>query len=129
MKLEHQVCNLELAKRLKDLGVKQESLFYWVQNLSSGKIGLITANAPADDHYDNYYSAFTVPELGEMLPPVLNTKRRKYEIFFSYWNNGWFAEYKIPSLETARISKNSWSEADARAKLLIEIIKIDKPKK
>lgn len=29
MKLENQVCSLELAKKLKELGVKQESLFYY----------------------------------------------------------------------------------------------------
>lgn len=29
MKLEQQVVSLELAKKLKELGVKQESLFYW----------------------------------------------------------------------------------------------------
>ena len=29
MKLEDQVVSLELAKKLKELGVKQESLFYW----------------------------------------------------------------------------------------------------
>jgi hypothetical protein len=29
MKLEDQVCSLELAKRLQELGVKRESLFYW----------------------------------------------------------------------------------------------------
>ena len=29
MKLEQQVCNLELARKLKSLGVKQESAFYW----------------------------------------------------------------------------------------------------
>jgi len=32
MKLEDQVCSLELAKRLKDLGMKQESLWYWIPN-------------------------------------------------------------------------------------------------
>ena len=30
MKLENQVVSLEIAKSLKELGVKQESLFYWV---------------------------------------------------------------------------------------------------
>jgi hypothetical protein len=29
--LEKQVCNLEPSKRLKELGVKQESEFYWMQ--------------------------------------------------------------------------------------------------
>lgn len=29
LKLEQQVCSLESAKRLKELGVRQESLFYW----------------------------------------------------------------------------------------------------
>ena len=29
MKLEKQVCSLELAKKLKELGVKQESLWFY----------------------------------------------------------------------------------------------------
>jgi hypothetical protein len=29
--LEKQVCNLELAKRLKELGVKQESFWAWYE--------------------------------------------------------------------------------------------------
>lgn len=29
MKLENQVCSLELSKRLKELGVKQDSLWWW----------------------------------------------------------------------------------------------------
>ena len=73
MKLEQQVSSLELSKRLKDLGVKQESLFYW--NLWHGQMD--------DFMYQVWYgkpvkrgdgvlsedtcSAFTVAELGNML--------------------------------------------------------------
>jgi hypothetical protein len=32
MPLENQVVSLELAKKLKELGMKQESLFYWCGN-------------------------------------------------------------------------------------------------
>ena len=34
MKLEEQVCSLELSKQLDKLGVKQKSLFYWFYNLN-----------------------------------------------------------------------------------------------
>lgn len=64
MTLKDQVCSLDFAKQLKDLGVKQESLFKWFfspegwvivpQNASTGKL-----ICP---------SAFNVAELGEMLP-------------------------------------------------------------
>jgi hypothetical protein len=29
MKLEQQVCSLELVKKLKEFGVKQESIWFW----------------------------------------------------------------------------------------------------
>ena len=32
MKLEDHVCTLEQAKRFKELGVNQNSLFYWKEN-------------------------------------------------------------------------------------------------
>ena len=37
MKLEKQVCSLELAKRLKELDVKQESLWYWHFNTEASE--------------------------------------------------------------------------------------------
>ena len=38
MKLEDQVCSLESARRLKELGFKQDSLFYW-QRPMGGMLG------------------------------------------------------------------------------------------
>lgn len=71
MKLEDQVCSLELAKRLKELGVKQKtSYFTWIV-YDHPDLG--TELAVSDDviwraKEEHHYSAFSVAELGEMLP-------------------------------------------------------------
>lgn len=70
MKLEQQVISLDLAKRLKELGVTQESYFWWTQK------NLLVSTSDAIQGYANetgtpLYSAFTVAELGEMLPAEL----------------------------------------------------------
>ena len=64
MKLEQQVCNLELAKKLKELGVKQESLWYWVHNKIKDDWKLTILTQCFKDHPESweYYSAFTVSE-------------------------------------------------------------------
>lgn len=79
MKLENQVNNLELAQKLKELGVKQESLFYyyeykdWVMCSPKERTGIVdnerknNFSKPISDRnwYENVYSAFTVAELDE----------------------------------------------------------------
>ena len=70
MKLEEQVCSLELAKKLKELGVKQESLFYWFNNWNGYAEGHPSKkeNWILLDRYKNTgYPAFTVAELDEIL--------------------------------------------------------------
>lgn len=70
MTLEQQVCSLELAKRLKELGVKQESLLWWVKNTRNDDRYEVRRNALALDSLTLQgptYAAFTVAELGEML--------------------------------------------------------------
>jgi hypothetical protein len=57
MKLSEQVISLEQAKRLKDLGIEESSQFYHFK-------GKITTEAYGND----YWPAFTVAELGVMLP-------------------------------------------------------------
>lgn len=74
MKLEDQVCSLEFAKKLKELGVKQESLWYWVEKseLINGK-AVYSWVFSLDQRPIDFaitepgLSAFTVAELLNML--------------------------------------------------------------
>jgi hypothetical protein len=72
MKLEDQVVSLELAKRLKELGVKQESYAYWIEGEATYSTGrtenIIILSLEFQLGIDTQYSAFTVAELGAMLP-------------------------------------------------------------
>jgi hypothetical protein len=90
MKLEQQVCSLDLSRRLKELGVKQASLFVWFENRKNQRTMLAfkteTGYYAENDSGFSYgvlqtcevYSAFTVAELGEML------KLKGRQIFTNY---------------------------------------------
>jgi hypothetical protein len=83
MNLEQQICSLELAKRLKELGVKQDSFLYWANKdlVSSIDLDLLLDNNKVrsqsfinnswpDQNILELYSAFTVAELLEILPLI-----------------------------------------------------------
>lgn len=113
MKLEDQVCSLDLAKRLKELGVKQESLFYF----SSDTYGSHIVWSPIlkdVDPLDGDIPAFTVAELGEMLPECVTSER--FKTYNEKDTGRWCSEYS-----TNDKTKELWAptEADARAKMLI----------
>ena len=85
MNLELQVCSLELAKRLKELGVKQESYFYYrdeygkPDNIHNYKImiwSFVLGSKNIDERNGAYecISAFTASELLNILPRMVDTK-------------------------------------------------------
>ena len=90
MNLEKQVTSLELSKRLKELGVRQESLFYWLKWLNSPlemNLGykdtiLSNNNSFFNDNNYKYYSAFTAAELLALLPVGVHTDN--YDPFGNY---------------------------------------------
>lgn len=111
MKLEDQVVSLELAKKLKELGVKQESLFWWHDGCSTWATPHIKSEAHSC--IGHTFSAFTVAELGEMLPARhIDTMKLEGE---------WFARY-VEVTHNFYQSEFSTTEADARAKLVIFLI-------
>jgi hypothetical protein len=116
MKLEDQVVSLDLAKRLKELGVEQKSLFWWVNG--HGKIELHDRRTD-----DGSVSAFTVAELGEILPPFVKTERDGYVNFRQRkTDNGLYLCSGYPGEELVIEFGDGTNEADARAKMLIYLI-------
>lgn len=118
MTLESQVCSLDLAKRLKGLGVKQESYFNWAKIKQEPKTSwIIDKNAVTLPEVD-YYSAFTVAELGEMLPVRDGDKNFTYKRAYAQEKGFYWLIYGGEDNE--KMTANT--EADARAKLLIHLL-------
>jgi hypothetical protein len=124
MKLEQQVCSLELAKKLKELGVKQESYFYWEDWEDERHIAHYMVDTGDFEQYErvkskypNIVSAFTVAELGEMLPNMLFDK-----FFLSITRIGttWIIQYSFGLDIEAHAQADT--EADARAKCLVYLL-------
>ncbi len=61
MKLEDQLTSLEPSKKLEKLGVKQDSLFWWIKYSANGKFWL--KRGIKDERWNEGVSAFTVAEL------------------------------------------------------------------
>jgi hypothetical protein len=119
--LEKQVYSLELAKRLKELGVRQESLYYWSMCKDGiGIIKLIDSDRKREKigtvEIENI-SAFTVAELGEMLPHGFRSGKAGnskvgFKAYSSHANGpGGFHE-----------QFDADTEADCRAKMLIYLV-------
>ncbi len=116
MKIKQQVCSLELAKKLKELGVKQESFFYWALRQDGSWI------CAQGQGWSDSISAFTVAELGEMLPNMF-----EYEVFkrcliksFKIDDTHITAIYNMDSKHLLWLEADT--EADARAKMLIYLL-------
>lgn len=122
MKLENQVCSLELSKKMRELGFEQESAFYW---RNAGQVGWQIENEVwMRNKKEDAYSAYTVAELGEMLPDLLNIENKIY--YFGYANgngkkspNYIYHDNDIGFLLTGYPVIKADNEADARAKMLI----------
>lgn len=115
MKLNDQVCNFELAKKLKKLGVKQKSLWYWEKNII-GKHSIIYHGFLTQKDAKKCVSAFTLSELGEMLPKSYSSGyslKDEHGLFYCWIDlENFHFHYDI----------NADLEVNARAKMLIYLI-------
>jgi hypothetical protein len=129
MPLEQQVCSHELAKRLAELGVRQESVFWWIDRKLTYTGGR-TSHAPLQGGV----AAFTVAELGEMLPdeviiPSKNGKPHTHWLRFGRYRGAGHRFWCAYPGGTARtnLEERAHTEADARAQLLISLLEHQLP--
>jgi hypothetical protein len=142
MKLEDQVCSLELSKRLKELGVPQKSLFYWTDVAGYHELPELPQPEPMwiivnpisgkDEMSEDAISAFTVAELG--LPFSIQRQLGKGYVGAGEWVHLFLHQY--PPFEGQDFyevgyfaggsvlshSEKADTEANARAKMLIYLI-------
>lgn len=116
MELEQQVVSLELAKKLKELGVEQESYWKWSAD------GELTRLESEVKHPDSC-AAFTVAELGDIVPHRIE---HQWSLHVLRTSEAWDVYY----LDTEDTVLNSVafaepSIADAFARMLIYLIEND----
>lgn len=164
MKLENQVCTLSQAKKLKELGVKQCAFFSWFGDeeqrlMDNGKEGLFISNwlfVSSTEPYNNQESdwrndvslkqiasAFTVAELGQMLPDnvladfefdekTLNYISGQYDCRLEIWKvkssiTGYGIAYRKNNNPNIQLPKSEQAffkehEAEVRAEMLIYLL-------
>jgi hypothetical protein len=111
--LEQQVCSLESAKKLKKLGVPQNSLFSFGKYLTREGYGLSLTSKWEAVGEPFIYAAFTVAELGYLLPENIDC-----------WKQVYNSDNQIEWRCIYHKGRIVWdiNEAEARAKMLIWLL-------
>lgn len=119
MDILNQVCTLEQAKRLKELGVAEGAHFCHVRSMLSGnRIGIFPTDSLgllAGDANIEHAPAFTVAELGVMTNSEEYTMRDGFEVS-EYANWAWFNSANEEGFDLFA------TEAEARAHRLIHLL-------
>ena len=120
MKLEDQVCTLEQSIRLKELGVKQQSLACYIGN--ELEFFIKPFYDWAEQKGMNALAAFTVAELGLLLPKGLGGNDGHNWSF--YHRHCWKGESVGYSAHGTPSIEQPWykTEAESRADMLIQLL-------
>lgn len=123
MKLEDQYCLLSQSKRLKELGIDQNTQWYWCYPVDDKMISTkrqlihtsVTHEYISDNEGDEFdhaiASAYSVAELGVMLPAGYDTMYATDEGWIGYDHGG--NDFKDESFRT---------EAECQAEMLIHLL-------
>lgn len=124
MKLEQQVVSLSLAKKLKELGVKQESAFAWTAKAALPDTSWAlwgTGKSVEEWEGDWRVAAFTVAELGEMLPSEIQVEEVEYYLRVSHGLRDYW-EISYCNSRECYMPMADETEAEARGLMLIYLI-------
>jgi len=138
MKLGQQIVSLPLAKRLKELGVKQESYFAWYEERYEGDVQIELAGQndtgpfrfrdfaglTSGAEHRTFYAAFTVAELGDLLPAGYPSGHTALEEPDKKCICHWYRTPRASKAEDEGKPSSTYAhtEADARARMLIWLI-------
>lgn len=117
------VVSLELAKKMKELGFPQQSLFWHWEDTHGEKMYRGLHNSQPHNPKGGWttYSAYTVGELGDMLPKKCPEHDGNLQIIPSF-NGGWLVGYGDHMNFNGCHVEDDKTEADARAKMLIYLV-------
>lgn len=152
MNPDQQCVSLEIARKLKDLNVKQESMFYWCtpkgdfqreeyEKYDGFSLYINEEHFPyiykdrlyvggcgcceRDSETEESYSAFTVAELGEILPWEIQAEsasRKNASLIIQKYTDDWHIAYVTDINLSPCVYIIDKKEANARAKMLIHLI-------
>lgn len=124
MEIKEQLTSLSLSKRFKQLGVKQNSIHAWKEKISmKGVSTWILYNKYNIFVKDKNYSAFSVAELGEILPQLLETDNKTCTLeIYKLANDTWGVVYVQVFSKLEILLEESKTLADAMAKMLIYLL-------
>lgn len=135
MKLEHQCCTVEQAKRLKELGVAQNSYFCYAHTVKKvhwsfngettewepeyNEIPILAETSSAQFDGLPQYCAFTVAELGEAIKlHGLYTSINTVSLGWAVHHVNGYTDFDFPRGD----SNSRETEAEARADILIHLL-------
>lgn len=129
MTLESQVCTFEQSIRLRELGVVQQGYWYWGDR-HAPHLDLLPKDQwdKKDDIFNAFwYTAFTVSELGVMLPDRFKFLFSDVKITYSKCGVDSFGVFLMQQPDDIHIInfKVSHHEAHVRAEMLIHLLEKD----
>ena len=130
MTIQNQVSNLELSRKLEKLGVKQDGYWMWVKYSLWKEPKLWASDLTSkmkvtcfSGKLEYAISAFTVAELGEMMPITIEEKDKMYFFEIRKCEAGWLVGYVTRIRENFLKYFRDKKLVDEMAKMKIYLLK------